>query len=457
MMKTPIVDFVRNYSDSRKMRLHMPGHKGSPFLGCEMLDITEVSGADVLYSPEGIISESENNASILFESGHTYYSVEGSSLCIKAMLAAAVHNKKDPLILAARNVHKAFVYACALLDIDVEWLYAQQNMHLCSCLVTPEQVEKAIREQKKAPCAVYLTSPDYLGNIQDIKGIAEVCHKYGILLLVDNAHGAYLKFCKNVELYATSKSVHPIQVGADMCCDSAHKTLPVLTGGAYLHISKNADGVLFDIARDKLGLFASTSPSYLILQSLDLCNAYIENGYGDKLYAFCMKLAELKNYISNCGFELMGEEPLKIVINMTDKCTTGAELANYLRCHGIETEFADNDFCVMMFTPEISDIDIERLKAVLSLYPIKDKTASDFEICKKESVFYKPQRVMSIRSAVLGENETIDAKLSQGRVCASPTVSCPPAVPIVMSGEKIESEHIELFEYYGIDKISVVK
>lgn len=225
-MQTPIVDFVRRYQKDGVTRFHMPGHKGQSYLGCEWADITEICGADSLYEADGIIAESEENASALFGSGRTFYSTEGSSQCIRAMLSLALsrHNGKErSVVLAARNVHKAFVYAAALLDFDVEWLWPEDGMKsLCSCKVSPAQVEKQIVRSR--PVAVYLTSPDYLGGQMDIRSIAEVCHREGVLLLVDNAHGAYLHFLK--------QSVHPLDLGADMCCDSAHKTFPVLTGGA---------------------------------------------------------------------------------------------------------------------------------------------------------------------------------------------------------------------------------
>ena len=233
-MKTPIVDFVDSYMSSHISRFHMPGHKGRDHLGFERYDITEIGGADTLYSADGIILESENNASKLFGTAHSFYSTEGASLAIKAMLALACSGCNGrPLIFAARNSHKSFVYACALLDADVKWMYSSSTKHLCECMISAEGVRETLETSNKKPCAVYITSPDYLGNIADVMGIAEVCHSYDVPLLVDNAHGAYLKFLP--------ESCHPIDEGADMCCDSAHKTLPVLTGGAYLHISKRAD------------------------------------------------------------------------------------------------------------------------------------------------------------------------------------------------------------------------
>lgn len=441
----------------------MPGHKGKTYLGCENYDITEIDGADVLYSPNGIIKESENNATSLFGSGHTYYSAQGSTLCIKAMLAIALQISAEknnrPFILAARNVHKAFIYACALLNIDVEWLYSEEISHLCSCIITPEQLERVLLGLNKPPIAVYLTSPDYLGNLQDIKGMAQVCRKHGVMLLTDNAHGAYLKFCDSEKIRNSGKNIiHPIEAGADMCCDSAHKTLPVLTGGAYLHISDKISSVIGDMPREKLSLFASTSPSYLILQSLDLCNAYIENGYREKLLEKCQNIATLKNKVAEYGFVFTGDEPLKLVVDMSHKFGGGLGLAEYLRKNGIETEFADRDFCVLMFSPENSESDLKKLETALLTYPLADVKSDKqkiYDIIGNGVVC--AESVMSIRSAIFASSETVDVNASLGKICATPTVSCPPAVPIVMSGEKINFDHIKLFEYYGIKKVSVVK
>ena len=230
-MDTPICDFVRDYALKAPLRLHMPGHKGKALLGPEALDITEVSGADSLYEAAGIIRRSEENASRLFGCP-TFYSAEGSSQCIRAMLYLALLRAKEegrrPLIAAARNVHRSFLSAVALLGLEVVWLWPEEGSYL-SCGVSPQALEELLRAEK--PTAVYLTSPDYLGNMADVAALAQVCHRHGALLLVDDAHGAYLRFLES--------SLHPMDLGADMCCDSAHKTLPVLTGGAYLHISKN--------------------------------------------------------------------------------------------------------------------------------------------------------------------------------------------------------------------------
>ena len=148
---TPIVDFVRRYAQSGTSRLHMPGHKGQSLLGFEPWDITEIKGADELYGADGIIAQSEANATRLFGTVHTYYSTEGSSQCIRAMLCLALQAApaagQRPVLLAARNAHKALLYAAALLDFDIQWLWPapQDAGALCSCPVSAAKLTGALQ------------------------------------------------------------------------------------------------------------------------------------------------------------------------------------------------------------------------------------------------------------------------------------------------------------------------
>ena len=440
---TPIADFVKAYANSDTSRFHMPGHKGKSVLGCEMFDITEIYGADSLYEADGIIAESEEHASKLFDSAKTLFSTEGSSQCIRAMLYLALLQRKEgarPTIVAARNVHKAFVYAATLLDFDVIWLWPEETSEsICSCPISPEAVEATLQDSKNV-VAVYITSPDYLGGQADIKGIAEVCHKNGTILAVDNAHGAYLHFLEPTQ--------HPLDLGADICCDSAHKTLPVLTGGAYLHISKNAPKVFVEQAKYAMGLFGSTSPSYLIMTSLDLCNQYLNDGYGERLQQIIdLKDAYARKLKLN-GWRVRKSEPLKLTIEIPND-VSGLELTERLRSCHIECEYADRDFLVFMLTPENTEDDLKRLILALG--------ENYFAYKEKEQLpVVHTKQMMSIREAMFAMPETISAKDALGRICRVPTVSCPPAIPIAVPGELIDELVLKLFEYYGIEEVDVV-
>lgn len=467
MPSTPIADFVRRYSSSGTARLHMPGHKGVSFLGCEPLDLTEIAGADELYEAEGIIAESEANAAQLFGTAATYYSAGGSSQCIRAMLLLAMQavpaGEGRPVLLAARNAHKALVYSAALLDFEIQWLWPQgQGGSLCSCPVTPASLRTRLEQllrQGVRPFGVYLTSPDYLGYMQDVQGLAEVCQSLCVPLLVDNAHGAYLPFLPG-------GSRHPIALGAAMCCDSGHKTLPVLTGGAYLHLGKNAPVPQPEAVRGAMALFGSTSPSYLILQSLDLCNRYLAQGYREKLAASMVGLDQLRKELNmaalgGCPVALSGpeQEPLKLTLDAAALGRTGQWLADQLRHCGIECEYADIRNVVLMFTPENPPEDMARVRAALldlleqaqgALLP-EDIGPAFAELASQN------KQVRSIRAAVLSPAERVPVEQALGRVCALPTVSCPPAIPIAVSGEEIGPAAVALMQHYGVAEVAVCK
>ncbi len=445
-MNTPICDFVKQYSEQSPIRLHMPGHKGEKLLGFEDMDITEIKGADSLYEAEGIIAESEKNASEIFGCD-TYYSTEGSSQCIRAMLyliSLYAKSKGEPCrILAPRNVHKTFLSAAALIDFDITWWYGKNLSSYLSCDITPTELEVYLKESDKKNTAVYITSPDYLGKTADIKSLSEVCHRHGVLLAVDNAHGAYLKFL--------SESRHPIDLGADICCSSAHKTLPVVTGGAYLHLSSAQPRLFSENAKKALSLFGSTSPSYLILQSLDKANEYMSASYKSDLAYFIGMVHKLKKKLINHGYTLYGDEELKITLCTKDYGYTGNEFAEKLREHNTEIEFSDPDFAVLMLTPNLSENDMSKLSEVLLSIEKRPPVSCN------SPVPVKHERVLSVREAMMSPTETLPIEKCVSRVLADSHVGCPPAVPIVMCGEIIEESDIEVFRYYGIEYCSVVK
>ena len=445
-MKTPIIDYIKQYKERKILRFHMPGHKGKPYLGPEPWDITEIAGADELYHPTGIIRESEENASSLFGSARTVYSTEGSSLSIRAMVYLALLSAKTqgrkPVIFAGRNAHKTFLSACALLDADVRWLYPKDGNSLISCAIDRETLEKALSETKEKPAAVYITTPDYLGSLVDVKALAAVCHCHGVPLLVDNAHGAYLKFLP--------QDLHPLILGADLCCDSAHKTLPVLTGGAYLHISKDAAPIFAENADRAMALFASTSPSYLILQSLDACNAYLDSGYRERLAALIHKLDKLKSQLTVHGYSLIGDEPIKLTLAPKSYGYTGDELHDLLRVHNMECEFSDPDFLTLMFTPDTTDEALHHLRSVLLDVPRKAA------ISVQAPPLPHPARVFSIRDAMLSPGVKITIEEAEGRIFADAHVGCPPCIPIIAPGERIDQNAVRCFRYYGIKACRVI-
>ena len=450
-MNTPICDFVQMYTESAPIRFHMPGHKGRSSdpdrdrMPLYAADITEVDGADVLYAARGCIRESEENAARLFGSARTLYSAEGSSLCIRAMLYLAVMQAKlqgrRPKIAAGRNAHRVFLETIALLDLDVEWLGGGGD--LLRAEISAEELERLFSDPLTAPTAVYITSPDYLGSCTELEELSERCHRHDALLLVDNAHGAYLKFLEH--------SGHPLDRGADLCCDSAHKTLPVLTGGAYLHASRDCPEKLLGMMERAMALFASTSPSWLILQSLDACNARLDSDYPDRIRETAGELRHVKRNLLEQGWEMTGDEPLKLTIRPKSKGYTGTELAGIMQERGIVCEFSDPDYLVLMVTPENTDEELEQLIAELARLPRRTpietwppRTGHRISVLRPHEVLFRPF-------------ERIPAEESVGRILASPGVSCPPAVPIVLCGERIDEKAQELFRYYGIEFCDVVK
>ena len=445
MITTPVDDFIRAYAKEGTIRAHMPGHKGRGE-GPERWDITEVTGADSLYEANGIIRDSEENAGRLFGSGITVYSAEGSSLSIRAMLLLALRRKpagERPWLLAGRNAHRTLHSAAALLDFDIRWLYPRSGA-LLSSDISMNDLRDALDTAVTRPFAVYLTSPDYLGGMADIRTAAEICHEHGVLLLVDNAHGAYLRFLP--------ESLHPMDLGADMCADSAHKTLPVLTGGGYLHLSERLTDITREDVKSAMSLFASTSPSYLILASLDRCNRLLEREFPEKLEDFVRRMDALKQRLTDAGAALTGDEPAKLTLRAVEG-TDGYAISRLLRARGIECEMADPDFVTLMLSPMQTD----QIDAIESALLDVVRTWAGCPVRVPPQLPVSGSRALTIREAMLSPQETLPLSKCFFRVLAADTAGCPPAVPIEICGVKLMRKTLALYEYYGIKELRVVR
>ena len=426
----PIEKAVEEYIGKDLSRFHMPGHKGAEnFPEYYRYDITEVLGADSLFESAGAIAETEERFARIYNAGASLLSAGGSTLCIQGMLATAL--EPGDKFIAARNCHASAVNAAALLDLEPVW-------------INPRDIrgaEKAFEEHPDAK-AIYLTSPDYFGVMSDIEAFAKLAHEHGAKLLVDNAHGAHLHFFP--------MEMHPISLGADMCADSLHKSLPVLTGGALLHIK---DGALREEAKQKMRLFGSTSPSYLIMISADRCAEYLETEARKDFAMLNGRVANLRYKAFEHGLapKVRGVEPARLTLSVKSTEMTGEEFGNRLREHGIEPEYVNDEWAVLMASPFNTEKDFERVANFI------ENTFGNGFSAFEERLSKMPEKAMSIRKAVFAESEEIKTKEAIGRIAAKLDLPCPPCIALSVPGEVIDERTAELLEKYGVKTINVVK
>ena len=400
-METPIVKFLKT---QKKPRFHMPGHAGNylPLLQKDLakFDITEIAGADELFKADGIIAKAEENTASLYGCETTCFSAGGSTACIQAMLAVVA--KRGGKIIATHGAHAAFINACIWLELMP---------------VFTDDIKEALRQHPDA-IAIYVTSPDYYGRSFEIR-------KFGdIPLLVDSAHGAHLAFL--------TPNRHPMQLGATMCCDSAHKTLPVLTGGAFLH----ANGVDKKKIKKAMSMFASSSPSYLILASLDMCNRYLASK-AKKDFAKLYKTQEmLKKFAKDLGLSVLEDtDPTKLLIY-----GSAAEL-------DVAAEYQNEDFILFLLSPQNTNADINKLKKAISKIKAKPPT---------EHIATRSEQKMLPRDAFFAKCEQVKTEDSAGRISTESLFTCPPGIPIVLAGEVITPDIIKNLKISSISMINVV-
>lgn len=439
-MKTPVYDFLRGCKAEDALRLHMPGHKGKgireEFSDICSFDITEIDGAGDLFSSEGIIAESEKNAAALFQTAGTFYSAGGSTLCIQTMLN--LKSREGGRVLAARDCHKAFLNAAALLGLCIDWVYpryaGEGELFGGYALADFEAALSA-----KSYDFVYITTVNYYGYIIDTADIAALCRRYGTVLLCDNAHGAHLAFAEEF--------VHPIAAGADFCCDSAHKTLPALTGAAYLHLKEEHSP---RVVKDAMSIFGTTSPPYPIIASLDILNAFLEKECRARLGELVFALDEMKYRLSG-RWRFCGDDPLHITIYSALSGLRGIVLAEILRENHICCEYSD-DFCViLLFSATNTPEDVFMLERALER--VRNPR---IRLETMPYIFGKYPAVMPPRDVLFAQGTEVSPADAVGKICARSVIPCPPAFPLIAAGELVTEECAALLDKFGVRTIKII-
>jgi len=340
-------DIIGEYAEKNPVRFHMPGHKGKSTGSLDYsIDVTELFFTDNLYNPStesNLICGLEDRISRCFFKNNSISSLiscSGATLCVQTSVLALKRLKqernesKDLYIICDKTSHISFKDAIALLNITPLWVEPDENF--------TEKIDYFIQNQKTNEnniIGVFVTSPDYFGNMKDIEQISKECKKYSLNLAVDNSHGSHLAFYKN-------GSLHPINLGADISIDSIHKTLPVLTGAALLHSADNFCDK--NILRNSMKMFASTSPSYIILQSIEKMVDLLETCGFEEHEILINDINLFRQKAENLGFifDINGfYDPYRLVLNCEN---SGEKLYYFLAAQNIVCEFFTQDSVIII-------------------------------------------------------------------------------------------------------------
>ncbi|MDD3012442.1 MAG: aminotransferase class I/II-fold pyridoxal phosphate-dependent enzyme [Candidatus Gastranaerophilales bacterium] len=451
-----ITDALIKISDKKPVLFTTSGHcQGNQVLSrfnflnkAFKYDFSEIDGLDNLQNPEGIILESQKWASEIYESGQSYYLVNGSSSGILAlMLSTAGVGEK---VLIARNAHKSVINALVLSGavpvwIDNDWLYDWDILAGMSL----ENIEKAFAENPDVK-GIWLTNPTYEGIVSDITPISKFCKEKGIFLIVDEAHGALWNFSDRLSETA-------IKQGADASVQSLHKTAASLNQGALLHLSKNSK---IDSAKLQqcLNIVNTTSPSYLILASIEGSIEYLNTSAGRKrLDCLIEESNNFRQNLSSIGEINFLEAKNNFQVDKTKlffgiKNVSGYALGDLLlEKFNIEVEL-DNNKGILALT----GIGTERNK----FKKLSDAVIKSANILKKVSVknisspFIKPEMVYTPREAFYKRSVKSDLKDCIGKISKQTIVPYPPGIPVLIAGELIRQEHIDIIK--DRDKIEII-
>ncbi len=452
----PIYEALIKYRDARVVPFDVPGHKhgrGNPelteFLGksCLSVDVNSMKPLDNLCHPVSVIKDAQELAAEAFGARSCFFMVGGTTSSVQSMILSVC--KAGDKIIMPRNVHRSAINSLVVCGAVPVYVNPGMDSRLGIALgMSVEDVEKAILENPDAK-AVFVNNPTYYGICSDIKAIAELAHKHGMLCLADEAHGTHFYFGEDMPMPAMA-------AGADMASVSMHKSGGSLTQSSCLLIGKGctvSDGHIHSV----INLTQTTSASYLLLSSLDISRRNLALN-GREIFSKVMSLAEYARaeinkiggyyaYSSELinGRDIYDFDRTKLSVYTRDIGLAGIEVYDILRdSYDIQIEFGDIGNILAYISVGDREMAIERLVSALS--EIKRRYSRD-KTGMLEHEYINPAVKVSPQTAFYGEQETIPLAESAGRISSEFVMCYPPGIPIVAPGELITEEILRYIEY----------
>lgn len=428
---------LKKYVDTDIYPFHMPGHKRNmpeyikkAIDDIYKIDLTELDYTDDLHRPEGIIKEALNYAKEVYKTKKTYFLVNGSTCGIHiAMRTVAKENKK---IVFVKNAHFSAYNALELNRIEPIYIEVEKDkLYDINFGVDIERIEEVLEKEKVD--AVYLTSPTYDGIISDIESIANICHKKGSILIVDEAHGAHLQFI--------NRKMSALSMGADIVIQSLHKTLPSFTQTALLHI--NSDRISLEEIERNLSIFETSSPSYIFTSIIDACIRYSNEYASEQIKDFKENLKEFrkkeyKNFeifdIKNLLYKVKYLDETKILICIKNSDIDAKSLIRILREeYNLEFEMCKERYILALTSYLDTKEGFERLE--FALRDLDERLDKNIIISERKNTLEDEKKKKYLEKYI-------------DRILENNIFIYPPGVPLLKKGEILKKEDYEKFSNY---------
>lgn len=449
MMETPLYSALLKHAKDDPLSLHVPGHKnGAVFLkeakhlykDILHIDVTELTGLDDLHHPQDVILKAQQLTANLYRVRNSYFLVNGSTVGNLAMILSTCQEGDE--VLVQRNSHKSIMNGLQLAGVKPIFLAPKiDEEYRVPSYIEFETIKKAINLFPNAK-ALILTNPNYYGLSINLKETITLAHDHGIPVLVDEAHGAHFIIGDRFPLSA-------VEAGADIIIHSAHKTLPAMTMGSYLHL--NSDYIHQETVETYLSMLQSSSPSYPIMASLDLARAYLMKIIEEKQQEDIIESVQMvKAYMNSIsGIEVIESsdpfiqsDPLKITIRSTGTLS-GYQLQEILEANNIFVELANFDHCLCILPLSDSTFIINKLKHVsLDLKRSESHKRGKFTLLEQGE---KSIQSLDIPYSQLKKYQKMVVELDDaaGYYSAEAIIPYPPGIPLIMVGEKITTDLIQ--------------